>query len=103
MANTLATQWRAFWHTITSNDRHASYDSPYRSGNHVPLPQSRHTPLTSVATSALESRTDLSSEYGHDIEAGNGFVNSNGGGSYSPGMRKQLQRQSSGMDAKMEG
>ncbi|KAK1063629.1 Cell wall assembly regulator [Friedmanniomyces endolithicus] len=103
MANTIASQWRSFWHTITSNDRHASYDSPYRSGNHVPLPQSRHTPLTSVATSAFESRTDLNSEYGHDIEAGNGFINSNGGGSYSPGMRKQLQRQSSGMDAKMDG
>ncbi|KAK0251509.1 Cell wall assembly regulator [Friedmanniomyces endolithicus] len=103
MANTIASQWRSFWHTITSNDRHASYNSPYRSGNHVPLPQSRHTPLTSVATSAYESRTDLNSEYGHDIEAGNGFINSNGGGSYSPGMRKQLQRQSSGMDAKMEG
>ncbi|KAK4895054.1 Cell wall assembly regulator [Elasticomyces elasticus] len=105
MANAIASQWRSFWHTITSNDRHASHDSPYRSGNHVPLPQSRHTPLTSVATSALESRTDLNSEYGHDVEAGNGFINSNGGGSapYSPGMRKQLQRQSSGMDAKMEG
>ncbi|KAK3070442.1 Cell wall assembly regulator [Teratosphaeriaceae sp. CCFEE 6253] len=97
---------RSFWFALTSKDRHASFDSPYRTGNHVPLPQSRHTPLTSVATSALDSRTDLNGEYGgHDIEAGNGFVNSNGGGSapYSPGMRRQLQRQSSGMDAKMEG
>ncbi|KAK5116768.1 hypothetical protein LTR62_007442 [Meristemomyces frigidus] len=104
MANALATQWRSFWHTITSNDRHASYDSPYRSGNHIPIPQNRHTPLTSVATSALESRTDLDSGYGQDVEAGHGFVNSNGPASpaYSPGMRKQLQRQSSGMDAKME-
>ena len=103
--HSLASQWRAFWHTITSNDRHASYDSPYRSGNHVALPQNRHTPLTSVATSALESRTDLdSAAYDHDVEAGNGFVSSNGPTSppYSPGMRKQLQRQSSGMDAKME-
>ncbi|TKA29026.1 hypothetical protein B0A50_03438 [Salinomyces thailandicus] len=102
MAPTLAGQWRAFWHTLTSNDRHASSDSPYRTGNHVPLPQNRHTPLTSVATSAFESRTDLDS----DIEAGQGFVNSNGPMSpstpYSPGMRKQLQRQSSGMDARME-
>lgn len=68
----------------------------------MPLPQNRHTPLTSVATSAFESRTDLDS----DIEAGQGFVNSNGPMSpstpYSPGMRKQLQRQSSGMDARME-
>lgn len=99
----LTSQWRAFWHTLTSNDRHASHDSPYRTGNHVPLPQNRHTPLTSVATSALDSRTDLSDA--HDLEAGNGFVTSNGTASppYSPGMRKNLQRQSSGMDAKMEG
>lgn len=101
----MANQWRAFWHTITSNDRHASYNSPYRTGNHVPLPQNRHTPLTSVAPSALESRTDLDAPYAQDIEAGHGFVNSNGPASpaYSPGMRRQLQRQSSGMDAKMEG
>ncbi|KAK4548548.1 hypothetical protein LTR36_009458 [Oleoguttula mirabilis] len=103
----LTSQWRAFWHTLTSNDRHASHDSPYRTGNHVPLPQSRHTPLTSVATSALESRTDLDSSYAQDLEAGNGFISSNGpmspNGAYSPGMRKTLQRQSSGMDAKMEG
>ncbi|KAK5121884.1 hypothetical protein LTR85_004455 [Meristemomyces frigidus] len=107
MAPTLTSQWRAFWHTLTSNDRHASHDSPYRTGNHVPLPQSRHTPLTSVATSALESRTDLNSSYAQDLEAGNGFISSNGpmspNGAYSPGMRKTLQRQSSGMDAKMEG
>ena len=99
----LAGQFRAFWHTLTSNDRHASVDSPYRTGNHVPLPQSRHTPLTSVATSAYESRTDLNG----DLESGNGFVSSNGAMSpnspYSPGMRKQMQRQSSGMDARMEG
>ncbi|KAK4569697.1 Cell wall assembly regulator [Recurvomyces mirabilis] len=103
MAPSLATQWRSFWHTITSNDRHASYDSPYRSGNHVQLPQNRHSPLTSVATSALDSRTDLD----QDVEAGHGFVNNNAGAgpsspAYSPGMRKQLQRQTSGMDAKME-
>jgi len=91
---------------LTSDDRHASHDSPYRSSNHVPLPQSRHTPLTSVATSALESRTDLDSAYAHDVEAGNAFVTSNSplspGSAYAPGMRKTMQRQSSGMDAKME-
>jgi cell wall assembly regulator SMI1 len=85
---------------MTSNDRHASHDTPYRTGNHVPLAQSRHAPLTSAATSAFESRTDLS--YGQDLEAGNGFV-SNGAAS-PPGTRKGLQRQSTGgMDAKMEG
>ncbi|KAI7213351.1 putative 1,3-beta-glucan biosynthesis protein [Hortaea werneckii] len=103
MTSRIAGQFRAFWHTLTSNDRHASSESPYRTGNHVPLPQNRHTPLASAATSAFDSRTDLNS----DIEAGQGFVNSNGGAAspnapYSPGMRKQLQRQSSGMDARME-
>ncbi|KAI7378881.1 putative 1,3-beta-glucan biosynthesis protein [Hortaea werneckii] len=103
MPSRIAGQFRAFWHTLTSNDRHASSESPYRTGNHVPLPQNRHTPLASAATSAFDSRTDLNS----DIEAGQGFVNSNGGAAspntpYSPGMRKQLQRQSSGMDARME-
>ena len=52
---------RSFWHTLTSADRHASHDSPYRTGQHVPLNQSKHhAPLTSIATSALDSRTDLS-------------------------------------------
>ena len=93
---------------MTSNDRHASHDSPYRTGQHVPLPQNRHTPLSSVATSAVESRTDLDSPYKTDLEAGNGFVNGNGPMSpsspYSPGMRKTLQRQSSGLgvDSKVE-
>jgi hypothetical protein len=45
---------------MTSYDRHASHDSPYRTGRHVPLSQSRHEPLTSIATSAIESRPDLS-------------------------------------------
>lgn len=48
---------------MTSYDRHASHDSPYRTGQHVPLNQSRHGPLTSIATSAIESRPDLSSSY----------------------------------------
>ena len=57
---------RSFWHTMTSNDRHASHDSPYRTGQHVPLNQSRHAPLTSVATSALDSRADLNLPYGEE-------------------------------------
>lgn len=83
---------------MTSYDRHASHDSPYRTGRHVPLSQSRHEPLTSIATSAIESRPDLSSPY--DDEPTKGLANSqsaewNGSppelGSptrpYSPGMR----------------
>ncbi|PGH05954.1 hypothetical protein AJ79_06643 [Helicocarpus griseus UAMH5409] len=57
----IGSAWRSFWHTMTSNDRHASHDSPYRTGQHVPLSQNRNAPLTSVATSAVESRADLNS------------------------------------------
>ncbi|KAJ5095130.1 hypothetical protein N7532_007421 [Penicillium argentinense] len=83
---------------MTSYDRHASHDSPYRTGRHVPLSQSRHEPLTSIATSAIESRPDLSNPY--DDEPVKGFSGAqstelNGSptdmGSptrpYSPGMR----------------
>lgn len=79
---------------MTSNDRHASPDSPYRTGAHTPLAQSRHAPLTSVATAA-ESRTDLNSPYAQD----NDFMPANGrmspNGPYSPGLRSTMQRQGS--------
>ena len=44
---------------MTSYDRHATPDSPYRTGRHVPLDGSRHAPLTSITTAGLESRPDL--------------------------------------------
>lgn len=83
---------------MTSNDRHASHDSPYRTGKHVPLSQSRHDPLTSVATTAYESRPDLMDPDDNyqpkasDSANSNGWQgSSNGIGSptrpYSPGMR----------------
>ncbi|OJJ48790.1 hypothetical protein ASPZODRAFT_13530 [Penicilliopsis zonata CBS 506.65] len=78
---------------MTSNDRHASHDSPYRTGRHVPLSQSRHEPLTSIATSAIESRQDLTDPYEDgQPKASNGWVGSPSGVSspnrpYSPGMR----------------
>lgn len=83
---------------MTSNDRHASHDSPYRTGKHVPLSQSRHEPLTSVATSAVESRPDLTDPDDTDQPKASDSSNSNGWqgsptgiGSptrpYSPGMR----------------
>ena len=67
---------------MTSYDRHASHDSPFRTGQHVPLNQSRHAPLTSVATAtdAMESRHDLSIPYGDDLPQPPGSP-------YSPGMR----------------
>ncbi len=106
--------FRSLWHTMTSKDRHASHDSPYRTGQHMPLNQSRHAPLTSIAASALESRPDLNSPYAHENAGGSisGLQNGNavypGGLSgpplhspsspYSPGMRSSLasQRKASG-------
>ncbi|QIW98428.1 hypothetical protein AMS68_003946 [Peltaster fructicola] len=77
--NALSSQWRAFWHTLTSNDRHASHDSPYRTGQHQPLSQNKHAPLNSGVPSASGSRVDLDA-FDHDVEAGRGFnTNSNGG------------------------
>ncbi|ORY09925.1 hypothetical protein BCR34DRAFT_363567 [Clohesyomyces aquaticus] len=99
MAQSIAQSWRSFWHTMTSDDRHASHDSPYRTGRHIPLPQSRHAPLTSIATSGAESRVDLASPYAQeDPNASNGFIGSPKGpmsphSPYSPGMRSSLSRQ----------
>ncbi|PNS15543.1 Cell wall biosynthesis/cell cycle regulator smi1 [Sphaceloma murrayae] len=94
MTTSLAASWRSFWHAMTSDDRHASPDSPYRSGGHLPLGQNRHSPLTSVTTTAMESRTDLATDQ-------EGFVPSSRPMSpsspYTPGMRS-MQRQSSATD-----
>ncbi|KAF2638987.1 cell wall assembly and cell proliferation coordinating protein [Massarina eburnea CBS 473.64] len=98
MSEYIGQSWKSFWHTMTSNDRHASHDSPYRTGRHIPLPQSRHAPLTSIATSGVESRVDLSS-YSHEEPAtSNGFIGSPPGplspsSPYSPGMRSSMSRQ----------
>ncbi|KAJ6171661.1 hypothetical protein N7470_000728 [Penicillium chermesinum] len=72
---------------MTSYDRHASHDSPYRTGRHVPLNQSRHEPLTSIATSAIESRPDLSDPYNDEPSKGMTTVQSTECRPYSPGMR----------------
>ena len=85
---------------MTSNDRHASHDSPFRTGQHAPLSQSQshRTPLT--ATTSRGSTTDF------DLEAGNGFVTSHPSGTasppYSPGRRTSLQRQGSGLQNNVE-
>lgn len=84
---------------MTSNDRHASHDSPYRTGQHVPLSQNRNAPLTSVATSAAESRPDLDTldddpskhSIGSNPRSGSGV--SSPVRPYSPGMRSLSSRQ----------
>ena len=93
----IGSAWRSFWHTMTSYDRHASHDSPYRTGQHMPLNQSRHAPLTSIATSAVESRADLDQAY-NDDNNGRSTPGLNGSAAalqspstpYSPGMRSSL-------------
>ncbi|KAJ5169146.1 Glucan synthesis regulatory protein [Penicillium canariense] len=113
MANAFGSAWRSFWHTMTSYDRHASHDSPYRTGQHVPLSQSRHEPLTSIATSAIESRPDLSSPYDDEPTKGSASAQAtewNGSptdvGSptrpYSPGMRS-LASQKRGSNEQADG
>lgn len=82
---------------MTSNDRHASPDQPYRTGAHTPLAQSRHAPLTSVTTAA-DSRLDLNTSYSHDdaqgfMPAANGTTSPTS--PYAPGLRSTMQRQSS--------
>lgn len=82
---------------MTSNDRHASPDQPYRTGAHTPLSQSRHAPLTSVTTAA-DSRLDLNTSYSHDDAQG--FMPATNGTSsptspYAPGARSTMQRVSS--------
>lgn len=113
------TAFRSFWHTMTSYDRHSSYDSPYRTGQHVPLAQSRHAPLTSVATTASESRGDVSSPYFEDGDRhstsalnGSAFPGSPMGAPpsphpqspspYSPGMRSAAALQRSNTNENFE-
>ncbi|CAG8981330.1 hypothetical protein HYALB_00005130 [Hymenoscyphus albidus] len=117
MANNLGSAFKSFWHTMTSYDRHSSYDSPYQTGQHVPLAQSRHAPLTSVATTASESRADVSSPYYEDSAGRRSTSALNGGGypsspgamphspgpsPYSPGMRSQTALQRSNTNENFE-
>lgn len=73
---------------MTSYDRHATHDSPYRTGRHIPP---GHEPLNSVATSAVDSRADLSNPYDDDHPNGAwpgspaGIASPNP--PYSPGLR----------------
>ncbi|KAK0720845.1 hypothetical protein B0H67DRAFT_600217 [Lasiosphaeris hirsuta] len=94
---------------MTSNDRHSTYDSPYRTGRHVPL--NRQGGLTSVAT-ASESRPDIASPFhddngrqsssafdhaygGHGVSQGAPMMSPTSSRPYSPGMRSFNQRESS--------
>jgi hypothetical protein len=60
MASGIGATFRSFWHTMTSNDRHAGIDSPYRTGRHVPL--NNGDALTSVATASDDVTSPYSDE-----------------------------------------
>ncbi|KAI0855420.1 putative 1,3-beta-glucan protein [Xylaria cubensis] len=115
MAN-LGSAFRSFWHTMTSYDRHSNYDSPHRTGRHVPL--NRQSTLTSVAT-ASESRADITSPFQDEMMGSGGgrFSNQADGtaylgagmpsaiplspgsnGPYSPGLRSFNARRESSRD-----
>ncbi|KAI1352500.1 putative 1,3-beta-glucan protein [Xylaria sp. FL0043] len=108
MAN-LGSAFRSFWHTMTSYDRHSNYDSPVRTGRHVPL--NRQSTLTSVAT-ASESRADITNPYQDELGRlshqpdGTAYMGAgmpsasplspSSNGPYSPGLRSlNAQRQNS--------
>ncbi|GJN75421.1 cell wall assembly regulator [Purpureocillium lilacinum] len=97
---------RSFWHTMTSYDRHSSYDSPHRTGRHVPLHNGRNGILTGVAT-ASDSRADVSSPYfddaGRSSPANANGARSSSNGPYSPGMRSMSAQQSDGFEVQSPG
>ncbi|KAG6066833.1 hypothetical protein E4U32_005199 [Claviceps aff. humidiphila group G2b] len=105
MANPFSVALRSFWHTMTSNDRHSSFDSPQRTGRHVPLQNGREGILTGVAT-ASDSRADVSSPYSD--EGSRGSPTRNGTQSpiargYSPGMRSQAAQGGDGFELQSPG
>lgn len=96
---------------MTSYDRHSNYDSPHRTGRHVPL--NRQSMLTSVAT-ASDSRADITSPYydesgrlSHQTDGtaymGAGMPSASPlspglNGPYSPGLRSMNARRESSRD-----
>ncbi|KID98535.1 Glucan synthesis regulatory protein, partial [Metarhizium majus ARSEF 297] len=90
---------------MTSNDRHSTFDSPQRTGRHVPLHNGRNGILTGVAT-ASDSRADITSPY--TDEGGRGSPIRNGTQSpiargYSPGMRSQSAQRGDGFEVQSPG
>lgn len=99
MANSFGAAFKSFWHTMTSYDRHSTYDSPHRSGRHVPLQNGRNNSVFTGVATASDSRQDITSPYSdgraspsHDTPA------SPNGGPYSPGLRSIAARNASQTD-----
>lgn len=100
MANPFTSALKDFWHSMTSNDRHASHDSPYKTGSHIAVSQNRHAPLTSV-TSAIESTTDVSNPYRDEARRSSATASQTVGSParpYSPGMRSLSSPKVSSVD-----
>ncbi|KJR83752.1 uncharacterized protein SPSK_00111 [Sporothrix schenckii 1099-18] len=97
---------------MTSNDRHSTFNSPYRTGQHVPLnPENgQMSGLATVAT-ASESRHDVSSPYSDYSQnpldrvmsptsrpgAASPRIPQNNSAPYSPGARSESARRQSQM------
>jgi cell wall assembly regulator SMI1 len=54
---------RSFWHAVTSYDRHASHDTPFRLNRASTISSGRNAPLTSISA-GMESTQDLDPLYG---------------------------------------
>ncbi|KAM3523447.1 hypothetical protein MY4038_008184 [Beauveria bassiana] len=105
MANSFSAALKSFWHTMTTYDRHSSFDSPQRTGRHVPLRDSRSGMLTGVAT-ASDSRADVSNPYfdegvstRYEGHGGSSTPNS----SYSPGLRSSVAKQTNADGFEVQG
>jgi cell wall assembly regulator SMI1 len=90
--------WRTFWHTMTSNDRHAAHDSPYKTGQHVPLHSKRNAPLNSISTTGVDSRQDLQTPYiDEPVRRNSGFQAAVNGRPASPSVQTPTSPYSPGM------
>ncbi|KAF4120541.1 SMI1 / KNR4 family (SUKH-1) [Geosmithia morbida] len=101
MANLFGAAFRDFWHTMTSYDRHSTYDSPQRSGRHVPLQDGRTSGLFTGVATASDSRPDVSSPFYDEHSRASpsaGGIPGSPGGPYSPGLRSMAAKNASQTD-----
>lgn len=80
----------------------STYDSPHRTGRHVPLHNGRTNSLFTGVATASDSRHDVNSPYfdenGRASPSQDGHPNSPGGGAYSPGLRSMAAKNASQTD-----
>ncbi|KAI9888854.1 MAG: Cell wall assembly regulator [Vezdaea aestivalis] len=91
---------RSFWHTMTSEDRHASHDSAARASKRMTLNSARHNSLTSVSTTPLDSTANIHSPYVDEPirrSSSNGFVGNGDGQMASPNVGRPSSPYSPGL------